>query len=249
MIEEYNKFQEFLVFKKNISSKKFTDSYFFHNIQKYSNEYENNCLINDNQLFYFTDLISFNPFLSLNLKKYYIEYLILHQYNISKNVKIPIFRFILFNDVLLNDNIIDLNNKIDLNFYINKLYNFTIHNYFLLIKYNNNIDDKFKNMIIKLNIILDKINYPNIILINENKDYIKDLICLIKDNTLNNSIDFFDSYLFKYSILNIKDLLNRQILVCIYYLSNIFPNESTIIKNILFFYFCESVGIKFDRIN
>jgi hypothetical protein len=223
-------------FKIVISSKKFNQTYFLNNIIHFSPEVEYNYLTQYN-IYNFSDLISFNPLLSNSMKKYYIDYLILNKYNLSKNIKNNIYRqFLLpkFNNINTYFSI------------INKIFLFVNNNYYNKFLYNHINKSDFMNhfnLVYKLSYILKKINYPNIIFINENNLQIKDLINNIKNNCINDQYLFFESDSLKYSIFNIYDTKNREILICLYFLAYTFPEIANVIKYLLYVLFINTFNI------
>ncbi len=217
-------------FKVNISSKEFNESYFFNNIIHFTPYLEKKYL-SDFQTFNFADLIAFNPLLPNKMKKYYSDYLILYKYSLSKNTKNVIYRLFLLPKIGYQN---------DCFLIINKLFLYLNNNYYNTYFKDFTIFNKF-NLIYKITFILQKIHYPNILYVWKNQLYIKDLINNIKNNCIKDSIQFFESDLFKYSILNIYDCKNREVLICIYYLAYTFPQVSTIIQNILHILFLQSI--------
>ncbi len=226
---------ELYKFKINISSKEFSESYFFENIIHFTPYLEKKYLKAQRfQIFNFSDLISFNPLLSNSMKKYYIDYLILFKYSLSKNTKNTIYRLFLLPKIGYEIDYINV---------INKLFLFLNNNYYsqFLSKY---INSSEQNLIYKLSFILQKIQYPNILFVWNNQINIKDLVNNINNKCIKNSNMFFECDLFKYSIMNIEDYKNREILICLYYLAYTFPQISNIIKNIFYILFLRTINIQ-----
>ncbi len=217
-------------FKIIISSKNFEKSYFFNNLIHFSPELEFYYLTQYN-IYNFSDLISFNPLLSNSQKKYYVDYLILNKYNLTKNIKNNLYRLFLIPNLGKNNDYI---------YIINKIFLFLNNNYYSKFLYNqiskSKIINEF-NLLYKISYIIKKIYYPNSIFIYENSIYIKDLVNNIKNNCINEPNMFFESDLFKNSILNIQDTKNREILICLYFTAYTFPEISNFIKHLLFMYF------------
>lgn len=237
---EYYFYQDFIKFKKDISSKKISFYYFIENIQKFNSQYENQFLSKLNQ-FTLSDLISLNPCLSISLKKYFLDYLILYNYNFSEKIKNPIYRILLIPKNYLEDNFI---------FMINKIFLFTNFQLFL------NITDEYVyemyslnqlNLLFKIRNIFQKIYYPNSLLNEQNKYLLKELIGKIQNKEIYTSELFIQSYLFKNLILQIEDSKNREIFICLYFLCLKYKNNSNFLKNMMFVSFSQFFNVSIQN--